>query len=119
MGSKERSGSPTESDHSVPGDPLWLLVHQAHLFIQIPKKPVSHFPLFDAMRRTILRRTLTFEYLIFTKTLHISGVCVFHACQMKKQRLRKMNTSCRERSGSVYLSLCQQLVQRECRCLLC
>ena len=64
----------------------------------MPKKPVSHFPLFDAMRRTILRWILTLEYLIFTKTLHISGVCVFPACQMKKWGLRKMNTSCREKT---------------------
>lgn len=100
MGSKEGRGrDPTHSDHSVS---LGILCDfwstQVHLFIQIPKNPVSHFPLFGATRRMILRWILTLEYLIFTKTLHISGVRVFPACQMKKQGLRKMNTSCRERT---------------------
>lgn len=36
-------------------------IDQSNLFIQIPKKPVSYFPLFDPMRRTILKIDFNFQ----------------------------------------------------------
>lgn len=105
MGSQERSGSPTQSDHSVPRDPLWLLVHQAHLFIQIPKKTCEPFPSIWCYEENDPKTGFDFRSSDFHKNPpHKWGVC-FPACRMKKQRLRKLNTSCREHSGQCTFSL--------------